>query len=270
MRTETDVLLSVQRAVAAAFPDFTEILTELEHESPERPFAVVSADGDGAASGTHSSRWFTLPVTVSAYVKGTTRKAARKAAEDAREALVQAFELGPVPRHVPLFDYTGRPAVQRVTLRGVTGGALALDVGGEVTDLLDWRAQPVDVREAVEDLPGVGSGNLIVFGKAGGPWTLRFDGARRGEPVDPVIVEEGGLIGPAAEAVVEVLSVGNPEPWRDPRDYVRLDQVALGGLRDPADPNLRTVTCGLRCTWGRAGHVALPEMTFTGITARAR
>jgi hypothetical protein len=271
VRTETDALLSLQRYVAAALPDFVEILTEVENEQPERPFAVVSADGDWSAAGLQATPEVTLPVTIYAYVRGDTRAEARKAAEDAREALWQALAVGDRPNRehlVPLYDYSGRPAVQRVTITGARSGTWTLALEGVASPPIPRRAQPRDVRLALEAATPDLADRVWVYGRLGGPYDVRFDGALRGQPVATLAADVGGLVGPAPAAAVEVLSVGSPDPWRSPRDYMRTEALAFGGMRDPSDARLRTVTVGLRLTWGRFGHVRSGEMKVRTITAR--
>lgn len=279
MRTETDAILSLQRVVAAALPDFTAILTEVEHETPERPFAVVSAIDNWTPDDDIDSPTVTLPVSVYAYVKGETRKAAREAAEAAREMLWRAL-LGVdagynTERLVPLYDYTGRPAVQTFSLAGAASGtwAIVTDDGQHTIDL-PVTAQPRDVRLALESLtlpladPLPLVGNLMAFGRRRGPWSIRFDGAARGIPIPTMAIDTSDLAGPDPQGAVEVLSEGSPDAWRDPRDYLEIEAPSFGGMRDPDDPRLRTVTLTLRLTWGRSGHVTSPEMTLQAIRAR--
>lgn len=269
MRTETDALLSLQRHVAAALPDFTEILTEVEHEQPPRPYAVVSANGDRSTSGLLDLPWDVLPCTVYAYVKGATAALARKAAEDAREALWFAL-VGPGGRRrVPLWDYTGRPEVQRLVITGAASGTWQVETEEGVSVPLDARAQPLDVRVALEQL--VAGDGPIVFGRAGGPWDVRFDGPMRGLPRELMELDTSQLVPAPAQEIgssVERLSAGSPDPWRSARDFVNVEQIQLGGLRDPDDPTLRTATASVRLTWGRDGAVPSADMTLTGITAR--
>jgi hypothetical protein len=273
VRTETDALLSLQRHVAAALPDFVEVLTELEGEQPQRPFAVVSTDGEWSPAGLRDHPDVTLPVTVYAYVTGDTRTAARKAAEDIREALWQALAVGARPNAetlVPLYDYSGRPAVQRVTLTGARSGTWTLALGADVTPTIPLRAQARQVRIALEAAHASLAGDVWVYAhRLGGPYDVRFDGDLRGEPVATLAASAAGLVGIAPAADVEVLSVGAPGPWRTDRDYMRVTAPTFGGLPDPSDARLRTVTVGLRLTWGRFGHVRSGEMKLRTITARA-
>lgn len=271
MRTETDALLSLQRYVAAALPGFVEVLTELESEQPARPFAVVSTDGEWSAAGLKATPEVTLPVTVYAYVAGATRTAARKAAEDAREALWQALAVGDRPNGellVPLFDYSGRPAVQRVTIGGARSGFWTLALEDDETAPIALRAQPRAVRLALEAVRPELVNAVWVYGNLGGPYDVRFDGAMRGEPVATLTADVGDLVGSGPHADVQVLSVGAPEPWRTDRDFMRVQAPAFGGLPDPSDARLRTVTVGLRLTWGRFGHVRSGDMKVRKITAR--
>lgn len=270
MRTETDALLSLQRYVNAALPGFVEVLTEVEDEQPDRPFAVVSTDDGWTPDPNPGRPRITMPVTVYAYVRGDTRKAAREAAEDAREALWHALAVGlgdGHPRLVPLFDYTGRPAVQQIAITGASSGTWTIEHEAGVTAPLPLLAQPRDVRLALEDLPGL-AGNVWVYGRRGGPWAVRFDGELRGQPVEPLIVDTGGLAGPGPAAQLDVVSEGAPDPWRDPRDFLSVEAPVFGGLPDPVDRRQRTVTVGLRLTWGRGGRVPSSEMTLRSITAR--
>jgi hypothetical protein len=270
VRTETDAILSLQRLVNAALPDFVEVLTAVEDEQPARPFAVVSADDGWTPDPSPTRPRVTLPATVYAYVKGDTRKDARQQAEDAREALWHALGVGVGdgrPRLVPLFDYTGRPAVQQVAITGASSGTWTLEHEAGITGPLPLRAQPRDLRLALELLPGL-AGNVWVYGKLGGPWAVRFDGELRGQPVEPLAVDVAGLAGPDPAAEIVELSAGSPDPWRDPRDFMTVEQPVFGGLADPVDPRQRTVTVGLRLTWGRGGRVPSSEMTLRSITAR--
>lgn len=271
MRTETDALLSLQRHVAAALPGFVEVLTELEGEQPTRPFAVVSTDGDWTAAGLRSHPEVTLPVTVYAYVAGATRTAARKAAEDAREALWDALVAGDRPNGeqlVPLYDYSGRPAVQRLTIAGATSGTWTLEIGGDETPAIPLRPQPRDVRLALEAARPALAGDVWVYGSLGGPYDVRFDGGLRGVPVGVLHPGVDDLVGPDPRVTVQVLSVGSPDPWRGDRDYMRVQAPTFGGMPDPSDARLRTVTVGLRLTWGRFGHVRSGEMRLRTVTAR--
>jgi hypothetical protein len=272
MRTTTDALLSLQRHVAAALPSFSEVLTEIEREAPARPFAVVSANGDASTAGTVNTPWMTMPCTVYAYVTGSTAKEARQAVEDAQEALWQAL-MGPDGRQrIPLWDYAGKPCTQRVAITGARGGTFTVALGGQTSDPLPQLAQPIDVREAVEQLVGVPG--PVVFGRAGGPWGVRFDGELRGQNFPELTVDTSGLVlhplAEVIEATVDVLAVGDPAPWLPDRSRLNLEQVILNSLRDPADPTLRTATASIRLTWGRRGDVPSAEMTLNGITARGR
>lgn len=270
MRTETDALLSLQRLVAAALPDFVEVRRTLEGgEDVERPFAVVSSDDAWGTDDLLADPEVTLPVTIYAYVKGTRRADAMRAAEDVREQLWQVLAVGDRPRLVEMWDYTGKPAVQRVTLTGATAGEWTLALDDEETDPLPVRPQTLDVRLALEALPSVGAGNVLVFARRlGGPWDVRFDGDLRGLPMPELVADVADLTGPDPAAAIEVISEGSPDPWRGPRDFMRVQQPTFGGVPDPTDPRLRTATISLRLTWGRLGHVRSPEMMVRTITAR--
>lgn len=271
MRTETDALLSLQRYVAAALPSMTEVLTELERgDPPARPFAIVSADDTLSTEGTLSTPWSVLPCTAHVYIDAASRKAARAEAEAIRDALWEALYIGigdGRPLRVPLFDYTGKPATWAIDVTGATSGQWRLELDGDVSAPLELDAQPRALREALEALAGEG---IVAGGRAGGPWWVRFDRAPlRGTP-HTLAGLVGTLAGDDPDVAVEVLAVGDPEPWRTARDFVNVEQVQLGGLPDPSTPTMRTITAGVRLTWARGGRVPSAEMTLTGITARGR
>lgn len=272
MREETDVLLSLQRVVAAALPNFVEILTEVENEDTERPFAVVAADRDFAPLDTSTNHpQVVQPYTIYAYVSGASRTLARKAAEDARTALWHALAVGDTPnreRLLELWDYTGKPAVQHIELDGATGGTWTLALDSIVSTPIPQSAQPRDVREAVEGLRVDLPGNVIVYGRIGGPFDIRFDYALRGQPVDTMTVDTSDLVGPAPAGAVTVISVGSPDPWRGDRDYMRVDQPSFGGVADPTDPRLRTAIVNLRLVWGRFGFIRSGEVKIRTVRAR--
>lgn len=260
MHDETDVILSLQRHVARALPDWTEILTEVEQEAPRRPFATVSADGDMAPTTVGTLTVNVLPVTVHGYVQGDTRKDARKAAEDARAALREAFAVGYDGMKaglVPLFDYTGMPAVQRLDPRAGSGD-WTLALGDAESPPIPRAAQPGQVAAALGALPALALGRLLVWGKVGGPFDVRFDGELRGQSIAELVGS------PSVE--VEVLRQGSPDPWRTGRDFVCVSGLQLGGHRDVTDPTLRTVTAGMRATWGKT-YEAPPAAHYTGVTA---
>lgn len=67
--------------------------------------------------------------------------------------------------------------VQTVTLTGVpTGGTFTLSWATHVTTALAYNATAAVVQAALVALTGVGAGQVLVTGSAGGPWTVDFTG----------------------------------------------------------------------------------------------
>ena len=56
----------------------------------------------------------------------------------------------------------------------LTSGDFTLSFGGATTGPIPFNAAGADVDAALEALPTIGSGNVIVTGAAGGPWTVTF------------------------------------------------------------------------------------------------
>lgn len=262
MRTELDALLSLQRYVAQALPEPWTVYAEPENEQLVRPFAIVSRDGDADTDAAIDTPQITVPFTVYAYPDpGDTRAVSRQREHAARDALWQLFVRGLDPgrqRLVPLWDYAGHDAVQRVTVDdGATSFRLNYD--GTWTAPLAQPAQPWTVQQALEGLAGAGN-VWCPNTRLGGPFVVRFTGALAGQPQDALTAED---------AAVEVLHPGSPDPWRSPRDFAEVDRgPTMGGLPDTDDARLRTITVGVRLTWGRAGNVPSPSMILERIGAR--
>lgn len=65
--------------------------------------------------------------------------------------------------------------VQTVALTGApTGGTFTLSYDSEDSDPISVTAAPAVVEQAVEQITGVGVGNVSVTGTAGGPWAVTF------------------------------------------------------------------------------------------------
>lgn len=67
--------------------------------------------------------------------------------------------------------------VQTVTVTGVpTGGTFILRFGGQNTSAIAYNASASAVQTALQALSSIGSGNALVTGANGGPWTVEFAG----------------------------------------------------------------------------------------------
>jgi hypothetical protein len=95
--------------------------------------------------------------------------------------------------------------VRRLTVTA-TGGTYALRPaalsGEEATAPIEWDASAEAVQQALEDLPGVGAGNVTVAGGPGDsggskPYTITWVGALSGQNIGYVEVQGGALNGSA-------------------------------------------------------------------------
>jgi len=65
--------------------------------------------------------------------------------------------------------------VQTLTVTGSpTGGTFVLRFGGQNTSAIAYNASAATVQTALQALSSIGSGNALVTGSAGGPWTVEF------------------------------------------------------------------------------------------------
>ncbi len=84
--------------------------------------------------------------------------------------------------------------VQRVTLRGMpTGGAFTLTFNGETTAPIAFNATAGAVQTALEDLPGLVAGDVLVTGGSSGPYDVEFRGAFANTNVPALIANADAL-----------------------------------------------------------------------------
>jgi hypothetical protein len=69
---------------------------------------------------------------------------------------------------------------------GGRGGPASLSFDGETTSRLPESATAAQVQAALEALPNIGSGDISVSGRKGGPWTVDFEGAYTGKDVQAI------------------------------------------------------------------------------------
>jgi hypothetical protein len=68
--------------------------------------------------------------------------------------------------------------VQTVTITGgPTGGTFVLDYNGQITPALPYNATTSAVQTALQNLSGIGAGNVAVTGTAGSSYTVTFQGS---------------------------------------------------------------------------------------------
>lgn len=98
--------------------------------------------------------------------------------------------------------YGGRASeAQTATITGgPTGGTFTLTLNGETTAAIAYNATADAVRAALEALPSVQAGDVVVTGSAGGPYTITFAGAYAGANV-PAVTATPSLTGGSTPGV---------------------------------------------------------------------
>jgi hypothetical protein len=108
--------------------------------------------------------------------------------------------------------------VQKILLLNASGGTFKLAFGGHETSDIAFGADASAVEQALEDLVGIGSGNVTVA-KAGDVYTVSFQGALANTNVAKLIADGKGLVNNAALGSLSVtvlaadtLDNADPEP----------------------------------------------------------
>src|SRR5205807_3558278 len=81
-----------------------------------------------------------------------------------------------------------------LVVQGYSGGTFALTYGGQ-TATLNYNATATDVRNALEGLDGIGTGNVTVTGGNGEPFTITFVGTLANAASSPLTADGSGLTG---------------------------------------------------------------------------
>lgn len=110
-------------------------------------------------------------------------------------ARAAAAPLG-INNYVPVL--AGAPPVsevQTITVDPAAEGTYALQFGGDKTGPLPVDAGAAALQAALVSLGSVGTGNVLVTGPTGGPYTVTFVGAYAGVNVPQIVVDSTGLTG---------------------------------------------------------------------------
>lgn len=142
--------------------------------------------------------------------------------------------------------------VQVVTVSGAaTGGTFTLTSGASTTSGIAPTATASDVQSALDTI--LGSGNSVVTGAPGGPWTVTFAAALSGP--QPVLVAASSLVpSPQTNVSVQELVTGSAQSVTrrytgrlGGTDLLLIDDaisVSSVAILDPAGNTIQTLTAG--------------------------
>jgi P22 coat protein - gene protein 5 len=98
--------------------------------------------------------------------------------EDIEEGMIAKPIAGFKPYMSQIVPQEANNQIQIVTITGSpTGGTFTITFGGQTTGNIAFNASPVAVQTALISLISIESGNVIVSGVAGGPYTIEFTNA---------------------------------------------------------------------------------------------
>lgn len=290
MRPERDVVLSVQRLLAAVLPDgeegspdrWTVMRTNEPSSPPERPFVLVEEIAASTTVMVGVSQDVTVPITATLYFQAAeSRRQALDRFSEVRSLIWQAVKWGVEPdrltpdriqrwRHDPV-DERHRFVVHaaagtwsvvidsdefgEVVAAGLPVGAEADDVAAAVADALRDAGAPDDV--VVEGVDrGVGFVELV------------YGGALAGGPVGVPQVNEDALTD-VVKVEAAVATQGFASPWRRRNDYLRVAGFQISQpLLDPTDPTLLTMAVDMRCTLAVGARVPSGQTLLQRLEAR--
>jgi hypothetical protein len=92
--------------------------------------------------------------------------------------------------------------LQTITVTGSpTGGNFVLRFGGQNTSTIAYNASASAVQTALQALSSIGSGNALVSGANGGPWTVDFTGTLGYASQSLITLQTNGLTGGSSPSV---------------------------------------------------------------------
>ncbi len=108
---------------------------------------------------------------------------------------------------VLLVGTRGSNEVQTATI-DATGGTYTYSFRGNTSSAVAENAAAATVQAALEAMPSIGLGNIVVAGAAGGPYTITFVGALGGANIEPLTTDAALLTGAPATAVITTTTPG--------------------------------------------------------------
>ncbi len=97
---------------------------------------------------------------------------------------------------------------QSVTLTGVTGGNFTLTFDGQTTASILYTSTNTQVKDALELLSNIDSGDVVVTGSGGGPWTVEFQGQYLDTDVALLVANDVDLTGTTPLVDVALVNAG--------------------------------------------------------------
>lgn len=97
---------------------------------------------------------------------------------------------------------------QQISVGSNTSGAFSIEFGGSTTASIAYNAAAATVQSALEALPSIGAGNILVTGSAGGPWTATFTGTLAAQNVARMDMHDGTLSGGSGQGIHTVQQGG--------------------------------------------------------------
>lgn len=140
---------------------------------------------------------------------------------------------------IALFTEADADEVQTVTITGSpTGGTFTLTYSGQTTAGIAYNAAASAVQSALVALSNIGSGDVIVTGSAGGPYTVTFGGALADQNVAQMTASGAGLTGGTSPSVSVSTSTAGVK-GHYPNGYIpsgcAIGKVTATGLYGPYD-----------------------------------
>ena len=134
--------------------------------------------------------------------------------EDAEQQVVKLAD-GVYARGTVLGEKIGQNEVDSISIANATGGyftvtmpATALGAGGTSAHI-DYAATAADIEDAIEAIPGVGEGNVVVTDQTGGVFYVHFQGALSNVEVDTMSVTDA-TSGSGHSVAAAVVTDGDP------------------------------------------------------------
>lgn len=169
----------------------------------------------------------TLPAVT---IDGSSQKvlqpgmALAKATSGASSGMVGPFQRGT--------GAAGTNEQQSVTLTGATGGTFTLSFESDTTAAIAFDATAATVQSALEALSTIGTGNALVTGSPGGPYTVEFRGALGQTNVPTMAADGAALTGTTPTAVVATTVPGTAPTYSGGATDGRGDVANIVGLNN--------------------------------------